>query len=88
MYAEHPEDGRRRSSERKKRKHRHSDSESSLDSFDSVKRRKIIASWNKRWEINNIKERERRRRSNSQDRRRSLDRVERKISEDRKSYMK
>ena len=88
MYAEHPEYGRRRSSERKKRKHRHSDSESSLDSFDSVERRKIISNWNKKWEISKIKERERRRRSNSQDRRRSLERVERKISEDRKSYLK
>ena len=89
MYAEHPEYGRRRSSERKKRKHRHSESESSLDSFDSGKRRKIIASWNKRWEIEKIKDRERRRRSSnsSLERRRSLDRIERKINDDRKSYL-
>ncbi len=84
MYAEHPEYEKRRSSERKRKRHRRSDSESSLDSFDSFKRRKIIEQWNRRWESQKMKDRERRRRSNSQERRRSF---ERKLSEDRNNYI-
>ena len=84
MYAEHPEYEKRRSNERKRKRHRRSDSESSLDSFDSFKRRKIIEQWNRRWESQKMKDRERRRRSNSQERRRSF---ERKLSEERNNYI-
>ena len=84
MYAEHPEYEKRRSSERKRKRHRRSDSESSLDSFDTFKRRKIIEQWNRRWESQKMKDRERRRRSNSQERRRSF---ERKLSEERNNYI-
>ena len=90
MYAEHPEYGKKRSSEKKRRRHRRSSSESSLESFDSGKRRKIVQQWNIRWENQKMKERDRdrRRRSDSDDRRISIERIERKISDERKNYMK